>query len=674
MGIIQRIIGFITRNNNSNKLDKNDEINEDQKNYIVKIHICGNSERKRRVIDLLFKKKIKDEKLKSRGDNEFRTSDFYWITKIYKDEELIDGNFIKKIEENIIKDKTDDQELKIKYHVMLYFGNDIDLDLVLQEFSSVNLPRIIIVNDKEIEIKKSNKKKYVKNIICSNMNDNELNKFIVSSLWELDCYFNEKGNQIFRYAPANIVKEMNSDNSFFSINILLTGMSRSGKSTFINLLSGKLVALETNEAQSVTLKFSEYYMYRDDNKKEHGGLKLIDTPGICESEKVNSKTYEILYEYVKNEKKEIGKQLHFILFFCIEDSQLGNSEKILQLLNDSDYPVFFIINKSFDDSDNGKSKYIQSAILFLKGIKCDNLANPDNFIQVNIKKSNKFLPFYGVEDIFKKIEKYINDKNLLGKDILKKMIEFQDSYRLSQFGNFNNNDIDKIKNNIKDYCNEITRENLLFRKINLDNIKEHGRKISIDSEKNIILLSQLRNVFPENLYNLPMISFLQAYMIKEIGGGYGFDFDSVSFCFKKFDKDISKFKELNSIIKQRENENQINPNNNENIEFNRDELNLKINNMWETSDHEVIERLVKRIHEITSTINNIQRDENEVNIENIIAISNLCQKYFEEELDATNGLPFFIYYYKKNLSLMEDIKYYSEKKDWEKDEIEIIKK
>ena len=674
MGIIQRIIGFITRNNNSNKLDKNDEINEDQKNYIVKIHICGNSERKRRVIDLLFKKKIKDEKLKSRGDNEFRTSDFYWITKIYKDEELIDGNFIKKIEENIIKDKTDDQELKIKYHVMLYFGNDIDLDLVLQEFSSVNLPRIIIVNDKEIEIKKSNKKKYVKNIICSNMNDNELNKFIVSSLWELDCYFNEKGNQIFRYAPANIVKEMNSDNSFFSINILLTGMSRSGKSTFINLLSGKLVALETNEAQSVTLKFSEYYMYRDDNKKEHGGLKLIDTPGICESEKVNSKTYEILYEYVKNEKKEIGKQLHFILFFCIEDSQLGNSEKILQLLNDSDYPVFFIINKSFDDSDNGKSKYIQSAILFLKGIKCDNLANPDNFIQVNIKKSNKFLPFYGVEDIFKKIEKYINNKNLLGKDILKKMIEFQDSYRLSQFGNFNNNDIDKIKNNIKDYCNEITRENLLFRKINLDNIKEHGRKISIDSEKNIILLSQLRNVFPENLYNLPMISFLQAYMIKEIGGGYGFDFDSVSFCFKKFDKDISKFKELNSIIKQRENENQINPNNNENIEFNRDELNLKINNMWETSDHEVIERLVKRIHEITSTINNIQRDENEVNIENIIAISNLCQKYFEEELDATNGLPFFIYYYKKNLSLMEDIKYYSEKKDWEKDEIEIIKK
>lgn len=181
-------------------------------------------------------------------------------------------------------------------------------------------------------------------------------------------------------------------------------------------------------------------------------------------------------------------------------------------------------------------------------------------------------------------------------------------------------------------------------------------------------------MFPEKLNNMPIISFLQAYMIKEIGGGYGFDFSSVSFCFKKFDKDINKFKELNFINKENGNESQINPNNNENIQYNREELNEKINNMWKSSDHEVIERLVKRIHEITSKIDNGQRDENEVNIENIKSIADLCQKYFEEELDETDGLPFFIYYYNKNLSLMEDIKYYSKKKDWEKDEIEIIKK
>ena len=677
MGIIQRIFGYKSKIDLSHKLDnKNNGLNESQINYIVKIHICGNSERKRRVIDLLFKDNIKNEKLKSRGDNEFRTADFYWITKIYKDEELIDENFIKNMEDNIIMKDKADEDLKIKHHVMLYFGNDINLDLVLKKFSLVNLPRIIVVNDKEIEIKESNKKRYVKNIICNNMDDKELNKYIVSSLWELDCYFNEKGNQMYRYAPSNILKEMNSDNSFFSINILLTGMSRAGKSTFINLLSGKLIALETNEAQSVTLKFSEYYMYRDDNKKEHGGLKLIDTPGICDKDEVNSKTYEILNDYVKNEKKEIGKQLHFILFFFMENSPLGNSEKILKLLNDYDYPVFFIINKSFDDSDDGRSQSIQSTILFLRQNNCNNLAKPDNFIQVNIKKSKR-LEFYGVDDIFAKLEKYINDKHFLDKSILDKMNKFQDDFRLSQIPE-SNKDINEVKNNINDFCNELTTKNLLFRKMNLENIKEHGRKITIDLVKNIILLSKLKNVFPEKINNFPIISFLQAYMIKEIGGGYGFDFSSVSFCFKKFDKDISKFKELNFISNGNEYESQINPNNNEiiqyNREYNRDELNNKINNMWKSSDQEVIERLVNRIHEITSKIDNGQRDEKEVNIDNIKSIADLCQKYFEEELDETNGLPFFIYFYNKNISLMEDIKYYSKKKDWEKDEIEIIKK
>ena len=417
-------------------------------------------------------------------------------------------------------------------------------------------------------------------------------------------------------------------------------------------------------------------MYRDDNKKEHGGLKLIDTPGICDKDEVNSKTYEILNDYVKNEKKEIGKQLHFILFFFNENNPLGNSEKILKLLNKYDYPVFFIINRSIDDSDDGKSPSIQSTILFLKQNNCNNLANPDNFIPVNIKKSKRF-GFYGVDDIFSKIEKYINDNHFLDKDILDKMNKFQDEFRLSQIPE-SNKDINEVKNNINNFCNEITTENLLFRKMNLENIKEHGRKITIDLVKNIILLSKLKNVFPEKINNFPIISFLQAYMIKEIGGGYGFDFSSVSFCFKKFDKDISKFKELNFIINENEYESQINPNNNEiiqyNREYNRDELNNKINNMWKSSDQEVIERLVNRIHEITSKIDNGQRDEKEVNIDNIKSIADLCQKYFEEELDETNGLPFFIYFYNKNISLMEDIKYYSKKKDWEKDEIEIIKK
>ena len=64
-------------------------------------------------------------------------------------------------------------------------------------------------------------------------------------------------------------------------------MCRAGKSAFINLISGKFIALETNDTEGVTTKFSEYYVYKDDDKKEHIPIKLIDTPGIRENEDFN---------------------------------------------------------------------------------------------------------------------------------------------------------------------------------------------------------------------------------------------------------------------------------------------------------------------------------------------------------------------------------------------------
>ena len=140
---------------------------------------------------------------------------------------------------------------------MLLFGDNNDIQMILQEFSDINRPRIVFITENKIEIKESKNKKYVTNIIYKGMNDKELNSYIVSTLWELDCYYNEKGNEILRHTPVNIAKGLQTDMSFFSINILLTGMCRSGKSTFINLISGKFVALETNDTDSVTLKFSE---------------------------------------------------------------------------------------------------------------------------------------------------------------------------------------------------------------------------------------------------------------------------------------------------------------------------------------------------------------------------------------------------------------------------------
>ena len=48
-----------------------------------------------------------------------------------------------------------------------------------------------------------------------------------------------------------------------------------------------------------------------------------------------------------------------------------------------------------------------------------------------------------------------------------------------------------------------------------------------------------------------------------------------------------------------------------------------------------------------------------------------CTFYFEKELMETEGLSFMVNYFNKLESLLEDIKYYINKKDWGKYNIEI---
>ena len=668
MGILLNLFGCKPSIKEDNLL-----INDfENKTTIIKIHICGYGERKKKVIDLLFKSKITRPDLITKGDTEYKSSDFYWITKIY-DDEIVTTEKCNEIEENIEADKTDVKN-PLNFHIMLLFGDDNDIKDILEEFSLINRPRIVLVTNKIKKIEESNNKKYVTNIICEGMNDRELNSYIVSTLWELDCYYNEKGNEIFRHTPVNIAKGLKSDMSFFSINILLTGMCRAGKSSFINLISGKLMALESNDTESVTLKVSEYYVYKDDDNKENGGIKLIDTPGICDKDEVNSKTLEAINNFITNKNKNIEKQIHLILFFFLEQTTLGHSENLLKILNDSNYPVFFIINKSQDKTWKGKSQDIKSKKNFLKKRGYDRLAKEENFIQVNIKSNSGLI--YGVDEIFKKFEKYINDNNLLNKELFNEIIDIQKNFRHTQYNNIFSKDYNKdtgVKKTINELYEKL-KNNLLFKNINIENIKAHGRKIAKKYEKNIILLSNLKNVFPETLNNIPIISFLQAFMIKEIGAGYGFDFNSVNYCFKKFDKDINNLK-LDDIKEEKSSKKELmNIYKNEDIENQKDELNSTINEIWNNSNQEVIVKLVERIHELTLKGKNKISDENAFNIENTKAISKICQIYFEKELDSSYGLPFLVYNFKKNESLMKDIKYYTEKKDWEKDEMEIKEK
>ena len=94
--------------------------------------------------------------------------------------------------------------------------------------------------------------------------------------------FNQRGNLINEYSPENIIPIKDLPSS--SLNIMLTGMSRAGKSTLINILSKKLISLETPELTSVINEIKEYIIYREikeeGKEKEIIKLNFIDTPGI----------------------------------------------------------------------------------------------------------------------------------------------------------------------------------------------------------------------------------------------------------------------------------------------------------------------------------------------------------------------------------------------------------
>ena len=70
---------------------------------------------------------------------------------------------------------------------------------------------------------------------------------------------------------------------------------------------------------------------------------------------------------------------------------------------------------------------------------------------------------------------------------------------------------------------EIISKNDLFSKIKIDSIIFKGGKFAEKCKGVIISLSNLKNIFPSSSENIPILSIFQAFMVKEIGSGYGLD-------------------------------------------------------------------------------------------------------------------------------------------------------
>ena len=699
--ILNSIFGKDNKENLKKILDINDDkvLNmkeEDINNLCLKIHIVGSGDKMQYIINNMFKEEVSDENLKTKFKvtKQFKTDQFHWIAHVYESG-LLNEDLCKEIEKEIKEDRQDkgNEKIILKNQVILCFGNE-NTELLSSYFKKFRKSNMIFITETECKISEKMDKRYGTNIIYKElddkeMNNKELNVNIMSLLWELDCYFKEKGNLYCRYSPENIFNGLENDNSLFTLNILVAGLARVGKSTFINLISRKLSALESDLAVSVTKNISDYYIYKNDNKQGHAAIKLIDTPGLVKNktDKDYKEKENKIKELIKNEEKNIDKRIHFIFFILLKDSKIqindsNNVKEIFKELNNSKVPVFFIINKVKKTAKFNEIITPMKESLNQNGF--DNLSKDENFIPANFIKGDMG-EIHGIDTIFSKILNHINNKKYLDNKLQLKMQNLLKDFRATvesdmSFLSLKKDDdltIKELKDKIKfneemDMLNDIIKDNYYFSNINIDSLIKNGEERANKCLKVILSLSNLKDILPNISQNLPAISIYQAFMVKEIGAGFGLDIDILNSGTNKLVKFIGKYLPLiekNELNTKKDDFNKVDVIELKNIIEKKAEniLNISKNNrdtVFSLAD------LLNRIKKING--NNEDNDANE-NVAFSLSVYKYCIYFFEKEIKESRGLCFLSNYYNKFQSLMEDINYYREKKDWESYEMQILK-
>ena len=710
----QIVNNALNDNNNNNNILIEIKEKPEEKPLCMKIYLYGNGKGKDVLINSGFNNNISDPYLKTKADKEFKTDQFHWILSVYSSD-FQKEEAIQKIIEDVEKERNqviDENNKKLlKNTVIIWFD---DYKILNDYFDKLKNPKIILVSPSKTEIKIG--KRYITNIITENMKENEVCSQIISSLWEIDCYFNERDNKICRYTPENIFKELEKDNSLFSINILLTGLSRVGKSTFINLLSGKMIAFESDENNSVTKKITEYYIYnkdnkednkednkkdsKKDNKKEHGAIKIIDTPGIIPYSKGQPDIRkDYLYEerrvmnMIKNNSNEqnVSKKIHFILFIFFKQMDLNlegdNIKELFQNLKACNCPVYFLINGVEKDSDI--EDYIYNINDVLASYDCDNLLNEDNVIKANFKKDDiEEIEIHGINKVFEKILNHINEKNKIieNQGLKEKMDSLIKDFRIIEkkeiFLSLEENDkvqLENLKSKINfqkriEEIKNIWESNEFFSKINIQSILENGRE-NVKNCKNVIIsLSNLNGILPSVDKDTPLISILQAFMVKEIEIGYGLNINSLNIGIKllknNFDEIINN-KNVNNLDNLKDN-NILDQNK---LYQNIDGISKKINDLLDKSNKKLINQLSKFLSYLADNAKNNQLEDinNNFNIEFTNIIEEYCVMFFEKEIIESEKLTFMWNYLSKLNGITKDIEEYSKKDVWDNFEMEIKK-
>ena len=254
---------------------------------------------------------VQENKIEDKKND--KTYLLYWKSIIYPE--------ISKENNDLILDSLDEQLKKQEEKLIIFlFGKNCLKDDDLNDLIKLENQIGIVTNEKYI----SHNNYFnlnLTNIKYNKEDSQETINNIFIYLLERDHYFNKRGN---------LINDILLD---FPLNILLTGISRKGKSTFINLLSKKLVAYSNSEFKGVTSKIEPYKIYEQINDKTIG-IQLYDTPGFTDD---NSNNIEEVIKYIKDkikEKNDSIEEYHLIYFFLSNAENLDNNKKAFQCLKE----------------------------------------------------------------------------------------------------------------------------------------------------------------------------------------------------------------------------------------------------------------------------------------------------------------------------------------------------
>ena len=307
------------------------------------------------------------------------------------------------------KNKNDPTAREKTRNIIIKFGKTNSNYLInyMNDIPKTHLPQIILITNEDFNGKEEglNDNRYL-SIIKDRIKEN-----LIECLWEKECYYNERGTVLL-----HSLDKIETNNY---INIMLTGISRSGKSTLINVLSEKLVTLESPFLESVTNQIREYKVIASENGEFLTGLRFFDTPGLTiikENGLIKEKQRSTVNEVKSSidnkikECKDSRDDIHLIYF-------------MLKSYTNLEYYVDFfeyIIKINKDRVNEGKKK-IYMIFIFNQG----NEASETSLIE--------FLKDKNLNDLIEKIDDIKDKKQLSFKDKYKN----KNSFKTNKKNNYN---------------------------------------------------------------------------------------------------------------------------------------------------------------------------------------------------------------------------------------------